>query len=289
MCIEEIVAQRSEKRHRRIPALKDAPSEIPLWSPPRKLDVVLPTGPSAQPEAALESFDAVEATEELNRVVDRFRVGLEGSGLSDTTVKRHTRNVSDFLHCLCDYHGISLNAFTEYDLRSVLYDWYLRKLHVPVTYLDTMPASLKRFFEFAKKSLGLEFPWATTVLKEREELVERWATFPGGFWWDPEVQDWLAELSNDLDARVLLYDSGMAGAEEWGSTMGHVEWKLSHELQRRWLLWREEVVKIGVVDPTDVRTALVRRQRKWETTPHSAHGGATPVEAVLRERKAAGR
>ena len=53
---------------------------------------------------------------------------------------------------------------------------------------------------------------------------------------------------------------------------------------RRWLLWREEAVTSGVTEPADVRAALVRRQRKWETTPHSAHRGATPVEAIIRER-----
>ncbi len=264
-------------------------SEIPLWPPPLELGLALPTGPAADPEAALEPTDPVEGSKDHRRTIDRFRTSLEARGLSATTVKRHTRNVSDFLHCLCDYHGIPLNAFTEYDLRSVLYDWYLRKLQVPITYLDAMPTSLKRFFDFAKESEGLEFPWAASVLKERDELEERWATFPGGFWWDPEVQDWQSELSNDLDARVLLSDSDMAGGEQWGATMGKVEWKLSHELQRRWLLWREEVVKSGVVEPADVRAALVRRQRKWETTPHSDFGAATPVEAILRERETVNR
>jgi hypothetical protein len=264
-------------------------SEIPLWPPPLELDLALPTGPAANPEAALEPFDQIGASKEVHRIVDRFRTALEARGLSATTVKRHTKNVSDFLHCLCNYHSIPLNAFTEYDLRSVLYDWYLRKLQVPITYLDAMPASLKRFFDFAKESEGLEFPWAAAVLKERDELEERWATFPGGFWWDPEVQGWQAELSNDLDARVLLSDSDMEGGEQWGATMGTVELRLSHELQRLWLLWREEAVKSGITEPADVRAVLVKRQRKWETTPHSAHRGATPVEAILREREATDR
>ena len=264
-------------------------SEIPLWPPPRELDLVLPKGPAANPEAALDRLDAVEASMEHRGILDRFRFALEAHGLSAVTVKRHTLNVSDFLHCLGDYQGIPLNALTEYDLRAVIYDWYLRKLGAPVTYVRAMPTSLKRFFDFAKESEGLEFPWAAAVLKERDELEERWATFPGGFWWDPEVQDWQAELSNDLDARVLLSDSDMAGGEQWGATMGTVEWRLSHELQRLWLLWRDEVVKSGVAEPADVRAALVRRQRKWETTPHSAQRGATPVEAILREREAAER
>jgi hypothetical protein len=214
---------------------------------------------------------------------------LEAHGLSVVTVKRHTENVSDFLRCLGDYQGVPLNALTEYDLRAVLYDWYLRKMHVPVTYVRAMPASLKRFFDFAKECEGLEFPWAAAVLKERDEFEERWATFPGGFWWDPEVQEWQSELNSDLDARVFLSDLDMEGGERWGATMGNVEWKLSHELQRRWLLWREEVVKSGIAEPADVRAALVRRQRKWEMTSHSAHGGATPVQAILCEREAAER
>ncbi len=262
-----------------------ATSEIPLWPPPLTLGLALPSGPSANPAAALEPFDPVEASEEHCEILDRFQSALEARGLSTATVKRHTRNVSDFLQCLCDHQGVPLNALTEYDLRAVLYDWYLRKLHVSITYLDAMPASLKRFFEFAKESLGLVFPWAAAVLKERDELMDRWAAFPGGFWWDPEVQEWVSELSNDLGARVLLADSDMAGGERWGATMGNVEWRLSHELQRRWLVWREEVVMSGTVEPADVRAELVRRQRKWETAPHSAHDGATPVEAILQERE----
>jgi hypothetical protein len=263
-------------------------SEMPLWRPPLELGLALPTGPAADPEAALEPLDAVEATKERQRIVDRFRTALEADGLSAATVKRHTGNVADFLLCLCDFHAVSLNALTEYDLRSILYDWYIRKLRVPVTHARAMLASLKRFVAFAKESEGLEFAWAAAVLKESDEFEERWVTFPGGFWWDPEVQDWQVELSNDLDARVLIPDSDMAGGERWGATMGTVEWTLSHELQRRWLLWRDEVVKSGVVEPADVRAALVLRQRKWETTPHAAHGGATPVEAILREREATG-
>ena len=258
--------------------------DMPLWPPPFKLDPALPTGRAANPEAGLEPFDVVEASKEHHGILDRFRTALETGGLGAATVKRHTRNVADFLHCLRDYHGIPLNAFTEYDLRTVLYDLYIRKLHVPVTYVRAMQGSLQRFFRFTGESEGLEFPWAESVLKERDQFEERWATFPGGFWWEPAVQAWRCDLNNDLDARGLLSDSDMANGEQWGATMGTVEWKLSHELQRRWLLWREELVKGGVVEPADVRAALVRRQRQWETTPHSAHGGATPIEAILRER-----
>jgi hypothetical protein len=28
----------------------------------------------------------------------------------------------------------------------------------------------------------------------------------------------------------------------------------------------------------------MRRQRSWEKEPHAAHGGATPLEAVVKER-----
>jgi hypothetical protein len=66
--------------------------------------------------------------------------------------------------------------------------------------------------------------------------------------------------------------------------MGIAEAGLSRELERRWLLWRDDVIGGGVSEPATVRAELVRRQRAWETTPDAEHGGATPVEAVLRER-----
>ena len=128
------------------------------------------------------------------------------------------------------------------------------------------------------------FPWAIPILADRARFEERLETFPGGFFWDHAVRDWQAEVTLELAARELLPENGMAGGGEWGESMGMVEYRLNRELQRRWLLWRDEVIGSGVVDPAQARKELIRRQRSWEKSPHPAHG-ASPVEAVLWERQ----
>ena len=68
--------------------------------------------------------------------------------------------------------------------------------------------------------------------------------------------------------------------------MGLVEAELEAEAQRRWLLWRDELLQAGLVDPGELWEALVARQRAWETAPQSDLGGMTPVEAIETEREA---
>jgi hypothetical protein len=92
---------------------------------------------------------------------------------------------------------------------------------------------------------------------------------------------------DDLDARVLLPGSEMAGGETWGPMMGPVEAGLSRELSRRWLLWRDEVIAGGLREPEAVWDALVALQREWELAGHPRYGGRAPVEAVAEEREAA--
>jgi hypothetical protein len=101
---------------------------------------------------------------------------------------------------------------------------------------------------------------------------------------DDAVFLWQADVTLDLSERELLPGSDMAEGGTWGETMGSVEWTLHRELQRRWLIWRDEAIASGMVAPADVRKALLARQREWETRAHKGCGGATPVEAVARER-----
>ncbi|MGH2628032.1 MAG: hypothetical protein ACRDHY_15440, partial [Anaerolineales bacterium] len=131
------------------------------------------------------------------------------------------------------------------------------------------------------------FPWAFPILADRDWFLERLQTFPGGFFWDEAVQDWQELVSVELAALELLPEERMAGGEEWGPAMGPVEYRLHRELRRRWLIWRDEVIRGGTVAPAAVHEELLRRQRGWERSAHPAHGTA-PVEMVRREREGSG-
>jgi hypothetical protein len=258
----------------------------PLWEIPLTLASALPAGPSADPEAALVEADPGQLHERAAIVVQRFRAQLEEEGLALAEIERCIRHVGWLIEGVAGYQAVPLAAFTELDLRLVLYDWLPRKSGAAESEGQEIPASLERFFAFLAEREGLVFPWAEPILRDREAFEIRLGSAPGGSWWDAQVADWRAEVYDDLDARVLLPDSEMAGGGLWGPTMGPVEAALNRELGRRWLLWRDEVIASGLREPEAVWEALVARQREWELAGHPRHGGQAPVEAIAEEREA---
>jgi hypothetical protein len=252
---------------------------------PEALAAALPAGPGAAPEAAIEAHDTDDLERRSTSVLEAFEAALAESGLAARTVQRHTANAGLLLGYLADYESIPLNAMTEYDLRVFLHDWCLRKVMASETEMLGVPVSLRRFFAFVAERERVVFPWAAEILADRAKYEARLATVPGQFFFDPSVREWQTEVTLDLSDRELLPDGHMADGGEWGDTMGSVEWALHRELQRRWLVWRDEVIATGVVEPSDVRKELLKRQRSWESRPHKGSGGATPVAAIRRERE----
>ncbi|MFQ6046144.1 MAG: SEC-C metal-binding domain-containing protein [Gemmatimonadales bacterium] len=230
-----------------------------LWQLPDTLAQALPAGSGALAEAALEVHDPEHLRSRHEPLLEAFERALTSAGLSAVTVGRHAGNAALLVDYLTDYEGIPLHAMTEYDLREFLYDWCVRKVIAPKADMRAIPISLKRFFAFVAERERVSFPWAQGILADRQAFEARLETFPGGFFWEKEVRDWMSELTLDLAARQMLPDDAMANGGEWGETMGSVEWELHRELRRRWLLWRDEVIASGLAEPVDVRKELVQR------------------------------
>lgn len=260
--------------------------ETDLWPLPITLSPALPTGPSARPAAALEHHDPEALRQGWQGLLIRFHHQLHQE-LAPATALRHARNVVPFLSFLAEVEEIPVEAVTEYDLRSFFYDWAHRQASGPKASRSSLPVSMKRFFRFLDADCGLECPWAWEILADREVYQVRQETWPGGLGAKAEMEDWIEELSLDLDARLFLPDHAMANGHEWGATMGQEEYALHRELRRRWLLWREEVIASGVNSPPEVYQELERRQRAWELAPHPGHKGRSPLEVITRERNRA--
>ena len=64
-----------------------------------------------------------------------------------------------------------------------------------------------------------------------------------------------------------------------------MEAELDDELQRHWLLWRDELIRSGLRQSDEVRAVLKQREAKWLTTPHPRCDGRTPVDAIEAERE----
>ena len=252
---------------------------------PAELELGCAEGPGAEPEAALTWNLPEEETGVPERdVADRFTDWLAESGLAVSTVKKHRRNADDFLYFLGQYQSIPVRALHEVDLREFLFDWVHRKSGAPITRIESVPASLTRFFEFLEAREQISVPWARDVLADRELFWIRWRSCPHAPFWTSATREWMAPLTDDLHQRVQLPNEGLGEDDEWGGTMGTVEWDLHAQLWRRWLLWRDDIIRGGVTAPGPVSEELVRRQRAWETEPQEALGGLTPIEAIQEER-----
>lgn len=262
--------------------------ELP-WTPFDALAPCLPEGPGADPQAALAlaadgagDVDALVAAEAA--VVERFAQALRDSGVSEATIRKHVDNVDVFVEMLAFFAGVPVRAVTEYDLRSILFDVYPRKVRDAAHRTEAMPVSLTRFFDFLAEHEGVVCPWARGVLAERDAYRERVESFPGGAWWDEGVSEWREVLDVDLFERAMVPWPEHADGSPWGPTMGPEEAMLEAEVQRRWLLWRDELVRGGLTDPDEVRGAAAERQLQWEQTPHPRLDGRTPLQAIQAER-----
>ena len=254
------------------------------WAQVGELAPGLPEGPSADPESALVTADDFEhLTTAGEAILVRFSDSLVDAPAA--RARRDVENAGYFLELVIAYSAVSLTAVTEFDLRSFLYDWFPRKVRTSRSHAMTVRASLRRFFEFLDAHEGISYPWAHRILADKDSYEHRWDNFPGGFFWDPAVRAWMQELTMDFYARALLPDSEIAGVGEWGDTMGADEARLYRELRRRWLIWRDEVIRAGTTDPATVRGLLARRQHEWEERP-GAGAGSSPSKVIARERSA---
>ena len=168
----------------------------------------------------------------------------------------------------------SPGAVTEFDLRLFLYDIYVRKTDPSPEAVRALPRSMRRIFQWQQEREGVRYPFAGAVLDELEEIAARAREM------DEPLEETLRILSynvyDDLDSRVMLPSSS-----GWPDMMNIEVAHLRDELQRRWLLWYDELVKDGLTGFRDLEDVLLGRQHEWENTPHPRVGGRTPVEVIL--------
>ena len=270
----------------------DLPLDRDLWEPVDLLEPCLPEGPGADPEAPLGRFDGglmmLRVLEEREKaIVGRFAASLRDAGVSQATLYKHASNAGTFVESRFAA-GIPVRAVTEYDLRVFLFDDYPRTTRDRGYRAEAMPVSLARFLHFLAESEDIVCPWAENVLADRYPFLHRLQSCPPGDSPDRSRADWSNLLRDDLIMRGLLHWPLHADQTLWEQE-GPVEAELQREVQRRWLIWRDEFIRSGTTEPFEVRDAAVARQLAWEHEPHPALDGRTPLQAIRAERKREGR
>lgn len=302
-------ALRIESRHT---AFADRP-----WPAPAALAPCLPSGPGADPAAALVGWGQEDLLEDGVLVTGRFREWLEGRPAQRRTADRHEVNAELFVaYFLGRDLGIPVRAVTEYDLRVFLYDHLPRKvMQSRRESLDTL-TSLRLFFQFLAEVEGIHAPWAAEPLANKDALAERLDTCPTSVFFEASSPRWRLDGDNDLHRRLLIHDGwlvpgvrfGEAIAEGFGGMdldgmgfggMGFDEAAIERELRRRWLIWRDELLAAasGGADgdaapaPSAYRLflALKERRNRWASEAQPALGGRSPLQVVRAERKASQR
>lgn len=176
-----------------------------------------------------------------------------------------------------------VTAISEFELRSFVYDWYPRKVAGSIADARRVLVGLRKFFVFLEEHEGVLCPWAWPILGDVETFEIRWESFPGGFFWDADVQAWQAPHVRDLTDRILLPLSDSQGGIEWGRTMGLAEYALNREAHRLWIVSRDEAIRGGTTAPREVLAHAMARQREWAHAPNASCSGLTPQVAIARE------
>lgn len=250
--------------------------ELAYFIFPDRASLMCPAGTGANPEAPLRAWDDYEAIqaaehERLARLEAWLPVHLQNVG------KPQLENARIW----CEHWGamgVPAGAVTEYDLRQFIYDLYVRKFEPSGRAIEALRTSLIPIFRFLEEE-GIHYPFGQAVLDELRE-VERRAEEDGMALHDALVA-LSFELYDDLDARVMLHRREPAeGCAEWPDLMNAAVAQLDHELQRRWLLWYDELVRQGMTDFDELEAGLLERQIAWEGTPHPRHDGQTPAEVI---------
>lgn len=233
-------------------------------------------GPGADPPAALrgwEDADAIHAAEleRLPRLEAWLRDHIQEARKADLENARHW----------CEYlamMGLPAGAVTEYDLRLYIYDLFIRKTDPSGEAVDALRTSFIAILRYFEEQEGIVYPFAHAVLDELREVETRAEQAA------MSLRDALLTLSyevyDDLDLRVMNHARDEEECVGWPDMMSPAIAVLDRELQRRWLLWYDELVRAGTTDFEALEQALLERQRAWEQAPHPAHDGRTPAEVI---------
>ncbi|MEP6620017.1 MAG: SEC-C domain-containing protein [bacterium] len=258
----------------------------PLWAPPDRLTLSQPTGVNAEPGAECTTDFDVATHLDDEPILARF-VASVGSEEGINATKRHLKDqavVWRFVLSMNVTQRTPLRAVTEYDLRVYLYDIYPRSRRSGVGEMREVRAGLKRFFAYLHAHEGLSYPWAASILRDREAFEVRWDTTPPDNASDDAFDDWIAEFLDDLHWRVMLPDPNLGTVGRGGHELSDKEFELVLMLQRNWMIWREELIANGNTDPESVRAELETRRAEWERMPQEPLGGKSPAAVLTRRR-----
>ena len=257
----------------------------PLWAPPSRLATALPEGDPADPLAVSSVESGVRELEQDAELLARYATANQQAGATANRAERDVSFALMFMQAMHLSQAVPLRAVTEYDFRIFLYDLFPRVVSATPGDMRDLRSSLRRFLAYLATEEGISYPWARALLRDRAAFEIRWDTSPHGSLDDGALLEWMAELVSDLHARVMIPDFGIGIVGSGGPDMKPRELALLADLQRQWMVWRDEVIRSGITMPDAVREVLQGRRLEWERRPQAALQGKSPADVVRSKRR----
>lgn len=256
------------------PEEEEEESRLDWFNSPDQAAPIRAEGPGVA-EPAFVAWDTDEQRTEREAAerarIDRFGVWLREQGVPEEEMEADLENADSWRWWLASVG--SVGALTEYDLRLFLYDIYARKTDPTPQVAAALPRGMRRIVRWLEEREGIRYPFAAAVLDELDGIAARGREL--GEPLEGTLRILSYDVYDDLESRAML-----ASSHGWPDLMAVEVAQLRDELQRRWLLWYDALVRGGMTDFGDLEDALLARQREWQTTPHPRVDGRTPFEVV---------
>ena len=180
-----------------------------------------------------------------------------------------------------------LRAVSEFDLRVYLDDVLNQDDFRTAKPAAALLASLGRFFAYlaARTSAPISCPWAESVLDELAAFDQRRRGISELFFHGGSVAHCRQAMYDALTARLLVANILVSDSDLVTAWAGPFEREVEYQVQRLWLVWRDEIVRSETTRRDAVLRALCERQARWEATPNPSVNGRTPREVIEAERR----
>lgn len=231
-----------------------------------------------------------EILDEAYDFLDGFVAWLEArAGIDTRTAQQDCFNAESLLDYLANHYRKTVREMNEFELRSFVFNYYIRNSIADAETEERLPDSLRRFALYLRSEQLINLPeWVQGVLddgllyrKRREQYkaldAENEAEWQHGF------RLWREELEEELDVRCLWLPRELGDGMFWSDTMGWREATLYQEANELWQKERATLLADGL-DYETVRSQLLDTYLYWIENEQERLDGRTPRAVILEER-----
>ncbi len=193
-----------------------------------------------------------------------------------------------FLMMAAERYKLPLELLHEEAISEILFDTFPRKISAPQKTRERLLDALLHLSDFllTKNILDVEIlNFIKSLKKDKKLFIQQVRSNKGGeFFWetDPEWKNNYGEWATNKNLLTFAYRVNNEPPEEF---VGLIENALEYIMLREFTQKRRELLKKGITDKYELRSALLQFQKEWMGSPRELFNGYSFVDLILLERK----